>query len=165
MFKFQRILFFIISFFGIGLISKRMPGTIASIFGMLFLFLLPSGFFLTVAIAIFIFVLGWKCCDLYIIKYGYETNRDPGYAVIDEVCGIFVGASIIYSFGLVSPFAILCNFLLFRFFDILKPFPIRNFEKIMKHREQTVGIGIMFDDVLAGIFAAVFQIAIYYACF
>lgn len=142
-----------------------MPGTIGSLFGMMALFFLPKDASLIITLAIFIFILGWKCCDLYIVKYGYETKRDPGYAVIDEVCGIFVGASIIYFCEFLSTNAILCNFLLFRFFDILKPFPIRTFEKVMKNKDKTVGFGIMFDDVLAGMFAGISQIAIYYAFF
>jgi phosphatidylglycerophosphatase A len=46
-----------------------------------------------------------------------------------------------------APLFILAGFILFRFFDILKPFPIRRFEKVRG------GFGVVLDDVMAGIYA------------
>lgn len=155
-------LLFIVSFLRIGLISKKMPGTIASIFGMLLLFLMPRSSSLVLFNAIVTFLIGCVACQLYIVKYKYESDKDPRYAVIDEICGIFTGAFIIYHFGLKSNFDIFINFLLFRFFDILKPFPIKNIETLMKHNNKTIGLGIMLDDVIAGIFGAITQILIFY---
>lgn len=148
----------IVSFFGVGLISKKMPGTVASLCGMLLLLLIPKDSLLALSLALLTFFIGVIFSDLYITKYKYENDKDPGYVVIDEICGMLVSISMIYHFGLNSSLNILFNFLLFRFFDILKPFPIRNIETLMKQNDKTVGFGIMIDDVIAGILAALAQI-------
>lgn len=73
------------------------------------------------------------------------NKKDPGQCVIDEVAGQMVTL-------LVAPhhmWAYLAGFLAFRFFDIIKPFPIRRLEKIHG------GLGIMVDDIAAGIYAAI----------
>ena len=70
-------------------------------------------------------------------------SKDPGQIVIDEVCGyLFTMVLIPFSWGYV-----ITGFLLFRILDILKPYPIRNIEKLRN------GYGIVLDDVLAGIYA------------
>ena len=126
----RNILLSVVTFFGTGLISKKMPGIL--------------------------FCLGWFCCELYIPKF--ETNRDPAYIVIDEACGIFVGASIIYLFELHAFFSIFVNFVLFRIFDILKPSPIKFLEEYCKNRKTIVSLGVMIDDIVAAIFASFTQI-------
>jgi phosphatidylglycerophosphatase A len=80
-----------------------------------------------------------------------ESGRhDPGFVVIDEVAGQWI-TLLALTLGL--PFAppdavhILFAFLLFRLFDIVKPFPIRRIEKL------PAGWGIVFDDVAAGLYA------------
>ncbi len=69
---------------------------------------------------------------------------DPSCVVIDEVCGMVVAL-----FGLMEDYnykIIIFAFILFRVFDILKPFPVGFFDKKIKG-----GIGIVMDDVAAGI--------------
>ena len=74
------------------------------------------------------------------------NERDSGHIVIDEVCGYFVSVLFLpQTLG----YAV-AAFFLFRFFDILKPFPIRQIESAMKG-----GTGIMTDDILAGIYTNV----------
>ncbi|MBR1479919.1 MAG: phosphatidylglycerophosphatase A [Alphaproteobacteria bacterium] len=158
MIKSKQLLLFIISFFGTGRVSRKMPGTVGSFFAMLLLLCLPRSPTLALIIALLLFCIGWRCCDTYIIKRGYEQDRDPGYVVIDEACGISTTAAIAYSFGLVNIHDILLGFLLFRTFDIFKPFPIGCIERVMKSRDSTVGLGIMLDDLLAGIYAGVTQV-------
>jgi phosphatidylglycerophosphatase A len=71
-------------------------------------------------------------------------TEDPGEIVMDEIAGIIITMA-----GL--PFTVLSvitGFILFRFLDILKPFPIRYIEKKMSG-----GTGIVMDDVAAGIMA------------
>ena len=73
--------------------------------------------------------------------------KDPSVAVIDEVSGQLIAMTplIIYpSFA-----GVLLSFLLFRAFDIFKPYPIRRLERLPG------GFGIMSDDALAGVYAAV----------
>jgi phosphatidylglycerophosphatase A len=70
-------------------------------------------------------------------------KEDPSEIVIDEVAGFLLATALLpfswLSFGLV--------FFLFRFFDILKPYPIKHLERLRG------GIGIVMDDLLAGLYA------------
>ncbi len=76
-------------------------------------------------------------------------KKDPGKVVIDEVVGQFI-ALIPVPFVLQSAWwSAILAFLLFRFFDIIKPYPARTFESLES------GLGIMADDVVAGVYAAV----------
>ncbi len=72
-------------------------------------------------------------------------RKDPGFVVIDEVAGQWIALLLIPP---VWPNALLA-FILFRFFDILKPPPIRRLEALPE------GTGIMVDDLGAGVFALV----------
>jgi phosphatidylglycerophosphatase A len=72
------------------------------------------------------------------------NNTDPGNIVIDEIAGMtvtFIGVP----FNLIS---VVFGFLLFRVLDIAKPFPIRRLE-----RSLSGGVGIVLDDVMAGIYS------------
>lgn len=71
-------------------------------------------------------------------------DADPGYVVIDEFAGMLItvaGHSVTF-------WALAKGFILFRAFDILKPYPIRKLERLPG------GYGIIADDVLAGVFAS-----------
>ena len=70
-------------------------------------------------------------------------KKDPSEVVIDEVAGFVLTMLLLPSTSL----AFILGFTLFRFFDILKPFPIRHLERIRS------GFGIVFDDLLAGVYA------------
>jgi phosphatidylglycerophosphatase A len=75
-------------------------------------------------------------------------RKDPGKVVIDEVVGQFI-ALIPVPFVLGTAWwAAILAFILFRLFDIVKPYPARRFESLHG------GLGIMADDVVAGIYAA-----------
>jgi phosphatidylglycerophosphatase A len=76
-------------------------------------------------------------------------KKDPGKVVIDEVAGQFI-ALIPVPFVLETAWwtAILA-FILFRFFDIVKPYPARRLESL------EAGLGIMADDIVAGVYAAI----------
>jgi phosphatidylglycerophosphatase A len=69
---------------------------------------------------------------------------DPGLVVIDEI----VGQLITLGFAPVHPVAALAGFLLFRLFDILKPFPVNWLDNRLHG-----GLGIMLDDVMAGLYS------------
>jgi len=73
-----------------------------------------------------------------------EFGKDSGHIVIDEFCGYLVSVLFVPR----TPGYLLAAFVLFRFFDILKPPPIRGIE-----RSVPGGAGIMSDDVVAGIYA------------
>ena len=81
-------------------------------------------------------------------------KNDPGCIVIDEIAGMVV-TLIGLPFNLTTA---LIGFIIFRFFDILKPFPIRTLDKHLSG-----GIGVVADDVVAGIFSNVIvRILLYY---
>ena len=72
-------------------------------------------------------------------------KTDPGFVVIDEVAGqmiSLIGIPLAWKY-------LLASFILFRGFDIIKPFPLRRLERL------SGGLGIMMDDVGAGIYALV----------
>jgi phosphatidylglycerophosphatase A len=79
-------------------------------------------------------------------RYASELGRpDPGRIVVDEVCGQLIALAFLPGEWLAVGIA----FALFRFFDIIKPGPIRKLERLPG------GWGIMADDVAAGLAAAV----------
>ena len=80
-------------------------------------------------------------------------RKDPSQAVVDELMGQFVTFCFV-PFGLGWPF-ILAGFLLFRLFDIIKPFPVRDLEILPG------GLGICADDIVAGVYAGICLVAIY----
>jgi phosphatidylglycerophosphatase A len=73
--------------------------------------------------------------------------KDPQEIVVDEVVGQWIALAGATHLHTLTPW--LLAFALFRLFDIWKPFPVRLFEKIPG------GAGIVMDDVMAGIYAAV----------
>lgn len=74
--------------------------------------------------------------------------KDPQKVVIDEVAGQFI-ALIAVPLEFQTWWTIIVAFLLFRFFDIVKPYPARKFEDLHG------GLGIMADDLVAGVYAAI----------
>ncbi|MEP6925729.1 MAG: phosphatidylglycerophosphatase A [Pyrinomonadaceae bacterium] len=75
------------------------------------------------------------------------NKKDPQQVVIDEVAGQFIALMFI-PFN-VAWWMILAGFLLFRFFDILKPYPIDGMQELPG------GFGVVVDDLVAGIYAAI----------
>lgn len=80
----------------------------------------------------------------------YAGAKDPGFFVLDEVVGYLVTVAWI---GGPSPLALLLAFCAFRFFDVVKPPPVRNIERVGG------GDGIMLDDVAAGVYGLVLVMA------
>jgi phosphatidylglycerophosphatase A len=80
-------------------------------------------------------------------------NSDPSEAVVDEVIGQLI-VFLFVPFGIGWPF-ILAGFLLFRLFDIWKPYPIDSLQVLPG------GIGVCADDILAGVYAGVCLAVIY----
>lgn len=85
-------------------------------------------------------------------------TEDPGWIVIDEVCGVWTALAIINfvnNFWIVeSPVILLLTFGIFRFFDILKPLGIHKFEKFPG------AWGVMADDLLGGIYTGICMLPI-----
>ncbi|OOF69374.1 phosphatidylglycerophosphatase A [Rodentibacter caecimuris] len=140
--------------FGSGLMKKA-PGTWGSVVGVLFGFLLLN--FLSIKIFLILtalfFVIGCYLCQKTADDMGVH---DHGAIVWDEIVGIFIVLSAI---PVLSWQWMIVAFVLFRFFDILKPFPIRYFDQKLES-----GLGIMVDDVLAAIYSVIliFFIRLYF---
>lgn len=131
---------------GVGFVP-RAPGTAGSLLGVLFgSILLAHGHAALLAGAAVASVAG-----LAAIPRTGRAGEDPGWIVIDEVAGQMIAL-----LGLPYPTGsgVLLGFLLFRVFDIRKPWPIN----LADARHDTVGI--MADDWIAGGFAAVVLLAL-----
>ncbi|ATC99267.1 MAG: phosphatidylglycerophosphatase A [Pseudoalteromonas spongiae] len=137
--------------FGLGLAPKA-PGTFGTLAAIPFIFLtMMAPLWLQLVVAIAICAIGIWFCDV--------ASRDAGVhdhpaIVWDEVAGFYItmiGAAISWQ-------TLLVGFILFRFFDIVKPWPITLLDKHVKG-----GFGIMVDDILAGIFSLIcLQLVVYY---
>ena len=121
------------------------PGTLGSLIGLPLCFLL-AGIQLPAAIILAVLFIGFA---VWIAHAAEKTlkKKDPGCIVIDEVAGMVV-TLIGLPFNLTTA---VIGFIIFRILDILKPFPIRTLDKRLPG-----GIGIVADDVVAGIFANIF---------
>ena len=73
-------------------------------------------------------------------------RSDPGQVVVDELAGQWLTY---FPFAVLRPLELLAGFMLFRIFDILKPWPVRASERWFQG-----GLGIMADDLLAAVYAA-----------
>jgi phosphatidylglycerophosphatase A len=76
------------------------------------------------------------------------NRKDPSKVVVDEVAGQLISLFPLTLFTHWSIVAVIISFILFRFFDIVKPYPARRLEALKG------GLGIMCDDLIAGVYAA-----------
>jgi len=129
--------------FGSGLV-KKMPGTLGTVAAIpVYLLFIQANNWLYTLLVVILTIGGIWICDKAAQRLG---EHDFGGIVWDEIAGFLITMSLV-SF---SWMAVLEGFILFRVFDIFKPWPI-------KWIDQKVGggLGIMLDDVLAGAIAAV----------
>ncbi|MGY6276907.1 phosphatidylglycerophosphatase A family protein [Methylomonas sp. MgM2] len=128
--------------FGSGL-AKKMPGTLGTVAAIpLYMGLRLTNDWIYLAATAISILAGIAICDAAAKKLGVH---DYGGIVWDEIAGFLITMCWL-------PFSwqnLLTGFVLFRFFDIVKPWPIRWLD-----RHVGGGVGIMLDDVAAGIFAA-----------
>ena len=142
---------------GVGVEAPMLHGPAASV-----LWLLPA----PVSLLIFALIGVWSASRVA----AYSGIRDPQHIVIDEVSGQhltlvlalaplglpaqlthnpdYVGHAIYFALSLLNWKYLLAGFILFRVFDIWKPYPVRQLEKLPG------GWGIMADDWMAGVYAA-----------
>jgi len=120
--------------------SQFAPATLGSLLALIVWWLLiPQIYWVQALIIIFVFFYGVFLSTRLISIWG----DDPQRVVIDEICGMFVTLSLLPE----SYKTFIIGFLLFRFFDIVKPFPIRRSEKLK------LGWGVMVDDLIAGVYS------------
>ncbi|MGE5340503.1 MAG: phosphatidylglycerophosphatase A [Candidatus Omnitrophota bacterium] len=129
------------------------PGTWGSLATMLLVYFIgpyyQAPLYVQLLIIGMVFLLGIPAANQAERHFG---KKDPGQCVIDEVAGQMVTLLAVPHNNMYY----VAGFFLFRFFDILKPFPIRKLEKIPG------GLGIMIDDIAAGVYASlVLQIGLF----
>lgn len=132
--------------FGSGLLPKA-PGTFGSAFALLFIPLwLALGFVNSLLVIIVISILGIYIC-------GHTAKvlnvHDDGRIVWDEFAGQSITFLPLIFIEQMNGLWVLVGFALFRLFDIWKPWPIR-----VADQKVSGGFGIMLDDIIAGIWAA-----------
>jgi phosphatidylglycerophosphatase A len=129
--------------FGAGLVP-RAPGTAGSLLGLALAFAL-SGLPLAISGGVLaaLFMLGVTCSQRAITRTGLD---DPGVVVWDEVVGM---AAVLWGVAPGLP-AYAAGFVLFRLFDIWKPWPIRTLDRTVHG-----GFGVMLDDLAAALAAGV----------
>ena len=152
----NKINFLFVTLFGIGKI-KKIPGSIASLVATLFLFFLFH--FLNISPNIvLIFIIIIFLISLYAVNIFIKDleNKDPKEVVIDEfigqsipLCLYEVAHNVPRETGEILKFYFIM-FILFRIFDITKPFPVSYYEKNFKN-----SLGVIMDDVCAGLYVVV----------
>ncbi len=129
--------------FGSGL-SPIAPGTFGTLAAIpLYLLIQPLSLLYYLSITLVTLVVGFYLCEQTAKALGVH---DHGGIVWDEIVGFFITM-------IAVPFDwkwIVAGFILFRFFDIVKPWPIKWIDA-----KVSGGVGIMLDDVLAGIFSLI----------
>jgi phosphatidylglycerophosphatase A len=120
------------------------PGTYASALGCVFIYFFPSIF------SNLFFCGGLILFSILCVNFFRYDGVDPGYIVIDEFAGICVTMAG-HNITLVSTIS---GLILFRVFDIAKPFPVRQAEHLKG------GYGIVADDAVAGILANIILVAL-----
>ena len=137
-----RLQLILLSWFGAGY-SPKAPGTVGSAASLPFAWVIAmawgsSGLLIAVVI---VFLIGWLAARATV-----EAHKDPGWVVVDEVAGQWLTLAFIppdlflYSIG----------FILFRLFDIFKPWPIRFLEQNIPG-----ALAIMIDDIGAAAYAGI----------
>ena len=142
--------------FGAGY-SPFAPGTAGAIVGCAFIWIFEKYELLSTYDDAIIFAILTALVTLLGVfvtnKLSSDWGKDPSKVVIDELIGVWI-AMIFVPFTWVN---LLIAFVLFRFFDIAKPLGVRKMENLKG------GVGVMMDDVLAGIYAnIVLQVIIYF---
>lgn len=128
--------------FGSGL-SPFGPGTAGSLLGVLIGYgLRDTAFFIYIFLVFALFLLGIPACQ----RTADAMNRDdPGAIVWDEIVGMLLAMTALPHYDLIHLAAV---FILFRLFDIFKPGPVGWCDRHIHG-----GLGIMLDDVVAGVMA------------
>ena len=159
----------ILTMFGIGYF-KYAPGTLASLVTcLIYYFLVITDNFIpnyNYIIIILIVILIYSIILIDKLAYKFK-KKDPNEIVVDEFIGQWITILSVYYIPTVGllfslaanqsvlvpyffEFKLMLVFILFRIFDILKPFPINIIDKKMKN-----GLGVMLDDIIASIYAAI----------
>lgn len=138
--------------FGVGYLPLA-PGTMGSLAALLLVVAIyqvsaPYAFVLHLGLTVLLFPLAWWTAGRVAREDG---NQDPKVVVIDEVFGQFFCLLWVP----VLSFYWILGFALFRLFDIVKPFPAKQSERLPG------GLGIVMDDLVAGLYAGLILWLVY----
>tara|TARA_B100000401_G_C52104291_1_gene392708 strand:+ start:28 stop:471 length:444 start_codon:yes stop_codon:yes gene_type:complete len=144
--KLERISELFCTSLGIGY-TPFFPGTIASFIILPLVWFIKNEFGLSLFLLLIFFfsILSHYFIKILILN---KTEKDPKFIIVDE----YIGQSIALIFCNEKISEYLISFLLFRFFDILKPYPIKYFNN-MKNAS-----GVILDDIVAGLIVCLFFI-------
>ena len=139
----------IVTFFYIGH-AKIAPGSIASLVTTLIFYFFAKHLisYLFIIIILITSILAFFAVSIYTYEL---SEKDRSEIVIDEVIGQSIALLPLLLFEQTNPpqlFMCIISLLFFRFFDIVKPYPINKFDKMNNT------FGVIFDDILAGVFSA-----------
>ena len=133
--------------FGLGN-SQILPGTLGTLIGIIpAIFLLSQSLILQIVYCFIIVFFGFLICDKAAKIIG---EKDPSCIVADEFCTLPITV-----IGFSDPIFILSGFIFHRFFDILKPWPIKKLEELPG------GLGIISDDFLSAIYALIINMILF----
>lgn len=132
--------------FGSGL-SPKAPGTVGSLWGWASWLLIQNSLSLTTQAALILvsLLIGWWACTLTARNMGVS---DPGAIVWDEIVAMWLILFLLMPAGFLAQ---LSGFLLFRFFDAVKPGPVAWADRLFKGFGWRGGWGILFDDLVAAL--------------
>jgi phosphatidylglycerophosphatase A len=131
--------------FGLGLgLSPVAPGTVGTLLGIVIAwFALDLGLYVQIGLAVVMVLAGIWICDNSSKRIG---QHDPGGIVWDEIAAMYI----VLLFTPTTITAWILAFGLFRVFDIVKPWPIRDLDHSIHG-----GLGIMLDDLVAALYAVI----------
>ena len=134
----NRLCTMIASVFYIGYLPVA-PGTLGSLAALALYYFICNNTIIMSAVILIAIILGFMTAGKVEKLFG---EKDPGEIIIDEFAGMLIS---LYRMPPTMGYVV-TGFLLFRFFDIVKPRPIRNLEKLKG------SLGIMSDDLVAGVY-------------
>lgn len=137
----------ITSVFYIGYLPVA-PGTLGSFSALVLYYFICHSAVIMAAVILIVIALGFMTCGAVEKMFG---EKDPGEIIIDEFSGMLIS---LYRIPPTMGYVV-AGFLLFRFFDIVKPRPIHDLEKLKG------SLGIMSDDIVAGVYANMILQAVY----
>ncbi len=152
----------IASLFYVGFL-KPAPGTWGSLAALPLAYLVHQigGFTLLVALTTIAFGLGWWATAQVTAHAVTEKDHDPSWVVIDELVGQWIALfPVSFGAGMMGVDVTrlwpgwIAGFVLFRLFDITKPWLVGKADRM------GTPLGVMLDDVIAGVFAAICAIAL-----
>jgi phosphatidylglycerophosphatase A len=136
---------------GVGYLPLA-PGTFGSLVGVgIFLLLARAISGNALVVVVLVAIVAVTCAGTWAATRTEQLSgrKDPGKVVVDEVAGQFIALFPLTLFARWSTVAVIVSFILFRFFDIVKPYPANRLQEL------NGGAGVMLDDLVAGVYCAI----------